>query len=301
MNKYNNKNTNANTYQDFNGMSQQNLCTQQMGSKFNLAFNRNDPIINKPNFTNDGKILHNNMGDCLHELKVSEYKITIHTKDRDVLKLPSPFKIKIPCNNSNESFSIKTKLTKVKYITLDSVILPKNIAIDISQALEQKLYPAGSKFTSNIQDSVNQFTKLSNNRYLILKIKELETNKLLGTSTLLDRNTFMLYEKECLGIDGSMWKPIHSTIVFPNSNPFELKELTLTLYDEDENELKIVGHDGSNIMTSTISGTSKSYNDFILTYLNNPSVAYTNKVTQAIFNFSIGHIENEMTINNYDT
>lgn len=297
MNKYNSKNNHS----DFTGFSNQSMYSQQIGGKINTAFNRSDSIIPKPNFINDGKLLHNNMPDYLHELKIVEYKITIHTKDRDVLKYPSPFKIKIPCNNSTESFSIKTKLTKVKYINLDSVILPRSIAIDTTNVTNEKnLYPTGSKFSPNPVDSINPFTDLSNNRYLILKIKELGTSKILGTSTLLDKDTFLLYKKECLGMDGALWKPLHSTVVFASSNPFELKDLTMTLYDEDENELKIVGHDGSNIMTSNISGTSKTYNEFVSSYSNIPSVAYTNKVTQAIFNFSVGHIENEMNINNYD-
>lgn len=284
----------------FKASSQQMMNVQQMGGNFNNAFNRHNQLISKPDFSNDGKLLHNNMGDHLHDLKIVEYKITIHTKDRDVLKMPSPFKIKIPCNNVTESFSIKNKLNKIKYVTLDSVILPKSTAIDISDVSNSNLYPADSRFTSGIQSSVNQFTTLKNNRYLILKVKELSNSRNLGTSSLIDRDTFILQEKHCMGIDGSLWQPLHSTVIFPSSNPFELKELTMTLYDDDENELKIVGHDGSNIMTSNINGTSKTFNEFVANNLNVQSVAYTNKVTQVVFNFTIGHIENEMNITNYD-
>lgn len=296
MNRYDGS---KNSMSGFAGMSQQAMSNQQMGGKFSTAFNRNNQLIGKPDFNNDGRLLHNNMGDHIHDLKIVEYKITIHTKDRDVLKLPSPFNIKIPCN-SNESFSIKSKFNKVKYISLDSVILPNSIAIDTTHVSDPNLYPANSNYTAGIQGSTNKFTSLTNNRYLLLKIKELGNNRNLGTSAMLDRDTFMLHETESMGIDSSMWKPLQSTIIFPSSNPFELKELTMTFFDEDENELKIIGYDGANITTSNISGTTTTYNQFVSANKNIPSVSYTNKIMQVIFNFTVGHIENEMNIVNYD-
>jgi hypothetical protein len=63
---------NRNGISGFTGISQQSMNQQQMGGRYNTAFNRNEQLVGKPNFTNDGKVLHNNMGEHLHDLKIVE-------------------------------------------------------------------------------------------------------------------------------------------------------------------------------------------------------------------------------------
>lgn len=299
--------TKKNTIGGFMPVSQQSMYQQQIGGQFNSlngkagAFSRNQPLIEKPNFTNDGMVLHNNMGDILNDPRIVEYKVHISTKDRDRTMFPSPFKVKVPLG-TNDYFSIKKKFKKVKYISLDSVIMPRSISIDVSHATDSSpnIYPTGSIYANGILNSNNIFTTLINNKYIVLKINELNTSKNLGTSTLLDGNTFILYDDGSMGIDNIMYRPIHGTIIYPNSSPYELSELNLSFYDEDGNILKLVDQNGNDIINSTISGTNTNYNTFVSNNNNISSVQYTDKVTQILFNFTIGVIENELSITNYD-
>jgi hypothetical protein len=62
----------------------------------------------------------------------------------------------------------------------------------------------------------------------------------------------------------------------------------------------LVDQNNNDIITRQISGTSYNYNQFVSAHNNVASVQYTNKVTQILFNFTIGVIENELNIVNYD-
>lgn len=284
----------------FNPISQQSMMQQQMGGNFSNCFNGNPTLIGKPDFSNKGGVLHNNLNNDLHELKISEYKVHIHTKDRDKEKCPSIFNIRVPVG-SNDAFSIKKKFKKVKYISLDSVILPRTIAIDVSDIASNNLYPAASRYPSTPSSTPDLFTTLTNHKYLILKIEELETNKNLGTSSFIDKNTFILTDDGSMGIDNVIWKPIHGTVIYPSSKPFCLSKLSITLYDEFENEIKLVDQNGNLVINNTLTGASPSrdYNSFVLYNQNSSSVVYTDKVMQVLFNFTIGEIENELSTSNY--
>ena len=296
----NNNNNNNNSNNRAQPYSQQSMFQQQMGGNMNNCFNKNPTLINKPDFSNKGGVIHNNLGDNLLEQKIVEYKIHIHTKDRDKTMHPSPFKIKVPFGTT-QKFSINQRFTKVKYISLDSVILPKTIAIDVSHVADPNLYPCGSSYSVSAIDSTDIFTTLTNHQYLILKIDELDSGKNLGTSTMLGGNTFILYDDGSMGIDNVMWRPIHGTIIFPNSQPFDFSNLTMTFYDDVENELKLVDQNGNEIINKTITGLSANtdYNKFIKDNSSVASALYTDRITQVMFNFTVGVIENELNTTNY--
>lgn len=289
---------NHNRYnQGFNGISQSQLnMTQQFGN-IPIAFGTNATMIERPDFTNRGGIIHNNMGDILRDQKIVEYKIKINSQDRDTSVNKSPFNFKIPFGES-KNFKIDRKLPFVKYISIDSVILPKSIAIDVSRVETPLIYPAGSEIATGITESVNKLSTLTSNHYLILKIEELSSPKLMGTSPLLDGNTFVLYHDKCMGLDGDLWKPLHTTIVYPSSQPLTISQLTIKLYDFMENEIKIVDQNGNDIMRNNITGINKNYINFIKDNSTNSSAIYTDKVTQMMVMMTVGVIENELSINN---
>lgn len=264
------------------------------------VFMNNQQIINKPDFTNRGNMIHNNMGEILRDQKITEYKIHINSIDRDVIKFPSPFNFKIPFG-STQSFKIDKKFTQVKYISIDAIILPRDIAIDVSKVSDQILYPAGTKYKINdieAEKSTNLLTTLTSNKYLVLKIEELENSRNMGTSTQIDSNTFILYHDKHMGIDGNLWRPIHGTVVYYSSQPFNLYNMSVKLYDFMNNEIKIVDHNGNDIIKNNITGTDKNYNNYVKNYYNSNSVVYTDNVTQLTLMLTVGVIENEMTINN---
>lgn len=274
----------------------QNNMSQQFGN-IQQAFSGNPTMIERPDFTNRGGIIHNNMGDSIRDQKITEYKVHIDSRNRDTSVNKSPFNFKVSCGDT-KAFKINRKFIGVKYISVDHVILPKNIAVDVSRIGSDIMYPAGSEVVSSIQPSTNALTDLTSNKFLVLKIEELTSSKILGTSTQLDGNTFLLYHDKNMGLDGDLWRPIHGTIVYQSSQPLVISQMTMTLYDFMENEIKIVDQNGNDIIRNNITGISKNYLNYIKDNSTNSSAIYTDRVEQMIVMMTIGVIENEMSITN---
>ena len=255
------------------------------------------PLIDKHDFTNKEKVIHNNLGDNLLSEHIIEYKIHINSSDRNTSSHPSPFKIKVPFGTSYPDPSISKKFKNVKYITLDSVIIPRTIAIDTTHINEPNLYPTESAYSNDAIIPTNKMTTLSNHRYLILKINELNSDNIIGTSILLDKDTFLLAPDITLGFDCVLWKPLHNyRIIYPNSLLHNINSLTFYLLDENGNDIHLVNQTGNKIIGTPIVG-SDDYNKFVKNNESIASVEYTNGVTQVLYNLTFGVIETELNTN----
>lgn len=295
----------------FYPQTQQMNMQQKLGmANFPQTFVTPTPLINRPDFTNRNEVLHNNVGERLLSEHIVEYKIHLYSGDRNRSRFPSPFKFKVPfgyemINRDGASFpfnsdmSIKQKFKYIKYITLDNIVLPRTIAIDVTHVADPNLYPTSSEYSSSAVASNSKLTTLSNRKYLILKVDELNSFKIMGTDNLLDQDTFPIYTKTILGMDGMLWEPIHNyRVVYQNSLLHNLSSLTLNLLDESGNELHLVDQVGNSIIGTDITGTTTDYNEFISANSSIDSVIYTDNVTQALYNFTIGVVESEMNTNN---
>lgn len=280
--------------------SQQQMNISQQYGNISQAFRNNQSMIDRPDFTNRGNVIHNNMGESLRDQKITEYKIHIHSKDRNTNISQSPFNFKIPFG-STQSFKIDKKFTHIKYISIDAVILPNTVAIDVSRADVSVLCPTSSEYgeyIGGVLDSTTPLTTLTENKYLVLKIEELGNFRNMGTSSQIDSNTFLLYSDKSMGIDGTLWRPIHSTVVYPTSQPFMLSNMTIKLYDFMDKEIKIVDQNGNDIIKNNISGAGKNYINYVKDNNNSEHVVYTDSVTQMTVMLTIGVIENELSITN---
>ncbi|ATZ80937.1 hypothetical protein BMW23_0892 [Bodo saltans virus] len=276
--------------------------------------NRNQPLMETQEFyINNNELLHNNVAKIVNGERISEYRIQINSKDRNVNAFPSPFDIKVAFGNANYLPNIEKNFKNVKYISLNSVILPRTVAIDTSETLPSvtgsnkgNLYPTSSLIVPSSLTSAKQSSSVMYNLefrpYLILNIKELATcsNNAFGTSSLYDNNKFMLFPDRRLG-DMYAWKPYRGIVIYPTSLLFNLSLMSLHLTDESGNNINIVDHNGNNIIGHNIdTSVPYDYNGYISTYPSNYYVNYTNTVTQVLYDFSIGVVENEInTLVNY--
>jgi hypothetical protein len=269
---------------------------------FNNFTKQNDNLIDRPDFVNRGGVIHNNLGDKLLAEHVSEYKIHIASSDRNTDSHRSPFAMKVYFGSGLKDPSISRKFKNIKYISIDSIVLPRTIAIDVSNVnINGNIYPCESAYSSIARNSVSSLTTLKNHKFIVVKINELSSNKNLGTSNLLDSDTFAFVPDYCMGSDNVMWKPMHNNRnIYPNSILHNISSLTITVYDEYGNVLSLVDHNGNKIIGKNISGINFDYIDYVSNESDNTSVAYTDNVTQVIYNFTFGVIENELnTQTNY--
>jgi hypothetical protein len=290
-------------------MSQQMMSQNLSMSNMRQSFATPNTLIDKPDFINKGGVMHNNLGDKLLSEHVIEYKIHITSADRDTAYYPSPFNMKIPFGSGLRSPFIPRKFENVKYVTLDSLVLPRVLEIDTSQTSDTGthspyLFPSvpssGTGFKSDGKTgtpTVNNMNVLTNRRFLIVKIVELSTNRTLGTSTLFDRDTFVIVPDYDSGLDNWVWKPLHnSRVIYQNSLLHNISELSFLLLDENGNVLTLYDGAGNNILTTTtINLNNQTYTTYVNTNSGSTSVAYTNGVTQVWYNLTFGVIENELT------
>jgi hypothetical protein len=128
---------------------------------FDQAYAPQQNIIERPDFTNKGNVIHNNLGQNLLTDHVSEYKLKINSADRNIASYPSIFKQRIVFD---DSCGFLRSFKGVKYIQIDTVVLPRSFAIDIS-----KISIPDSAFDSS-RNLVNQSVTISdiypaNSRY----------------------------------------------------------------------------------------------------------------------------------------
>lgn len=296
---------------DFNGRRQGGQQNTFMGVN-NIRQEPVHPLIDRPDYTNKNEILHNNIHEKVFTESVYEYKIHISSADRnmtfdgnvDTTYSPSPFKMKIMFGSGNQTPKIERKFENIKYISLDSLILPRTIEIDTTNASTSYLYPAETKYRLPTSMSApapaptaNTMNILENRRSLFVRIVNLSSyTKFLGSSPLLDKNTFEIVMDYDTGFDNCVWKPLHnSRIIYPNSNLGQLTELTLELLDEYGKQLQLYDGDGNNILlVSTANLNNETYNKYVSSGSGARTIDYTNNVTQVWYNFTVGVTECEI-------
>src|SRR5438067_914945 len=64
-------------------------------SNFDTSFTENVPLIDRPDFLNNNKVLHNNLNANLLSEQITNYYIYIDSRDRTIKVYPSPFKFTV--------------------------------------------------------------------------------------------------------------------------------------------------------------------------------------------------------------
>ena len=204
-----------------------------------------------------------------------------------------------PVRPGTPSPTISQKFMNVKYVTLDSVILPKTLAISVSgrNKLPECVYPITN------EKNVSRYSLLTNHRCLHLRVKELNTNYLCATNPDLETTTFILVPDKCLGMDSHLWVPLDRAVTFKYSLLDNVNQLTFELLDENGNELCFYGENGWNIDKRGANVIPfEFYNNLVM--LNECSeggfqgcidgMRYTNSVMQVQYNLFIGVVEMDM-------
>lgn len=171
-------------YQNPKSFSNQQWANQTNGYfNYDQAYTPQQNIIEKQDFTNTGNVIHNNLGKNLLSEHIGEYKLKINSIDRNMSKYPSIFKQQLILD---ESCGFLRSFKNVKYISIDTLILPKSFAIDIS-----KIVIPNSAFDSNrnlvdqsvvISDIYQSNTRYTQNSNIIGILNgNLTWNKNVGT------------------------------------------------------------------------------------------------------------------------
>lgn len=251
-------NQNKSHFNNYNGIT----SNSQMNSNFfnfDKGFTPNHTLIEKVDFKNPGNLMHNNVADNMLLERVTEYQINIDSNDRKISVYPNPFKFtvifggvgpqQLHARNTNRKNSeiddtffegspapvIDRKFKNVKYIKIDFLMLPKIIRL------------CNNNNNYEFEYSDTNSCHLTSFGYLILRINELSSSRILGTNTLLSDNSFILYPDKSMGNDYVMWVTSLGSRIFNNSNLGNLDKLTISILTPSGKQLSFTDSKGKEI------------------------------------------------------
>lgn len=270
---------------------------------FNKGFQQNSPLIEKHDFKNKNNVLHDNLGENLLAEHLIDYRINIDSGDRDSGAFPNPFKycvtfspapsqyikemdwidpskkalgktIKSTKVSGTPSPCINRDFRNVKFIRLENIVLPKYTRI----------------INDNGVYTIDSSSALSDERYIILKIKELTVSdsNMFGTNTYIE-NGYIIVADKTIGNNYYAGLPFYTTKTFPESSLGNINKLSFEFFNADEEplQLSIVDHnlDPINERFDTDIKNRKNLNNIYNSHFQNH------------LSFTIGVFENQLNTN----
>lgn len=227
------------------GQNNQNNPNNQnlgMGFNFNKAYAQNSVEIDHRDHQNHNELIHNNIDPELVNEVLNEYIIHVDGADRHRTIFPNPFKYVVTLGgvgptktNGGFDFSgnpnprIERSYRNIKQLKIKYVLLPKYYKYD---------YQVAGNFATYTPSPEGTF--LRNYRYLILRIKELDTDKINSTNSECRPNTFVLYKNSIYSQDDSytdIWVPTQPIITYADTNLKNLNKLSLDIIDPSGNQI----------------------------------------------------------------
>lgn len=294
----------SNFSQQYNPQGNFLPVTHNNPNNFNEAFAENNPIIQKHDYRNKQNILHNNLADSLINEHVTEYRLNIDSKDRDMDAYPNPFHFTVafdaPSNSSIKEKvfidpkdpskgkmyvdipigkisgpHINRKFKNIKYIKIETMILPRfhRVVFD------------GAQYKLDASDT------LDDDRFLILEIPELKNISTYGTNTAIEGGYVILPDRittvyfTCI--------TYYANKVFDDNSLGNIDKLTFILKNSfgEEYVTKIYDTNG-NVIADKLENDIDGSNN-----INNVH----NKIHQAHITIQIGIVENQLnTLTKYE-
>ena len=244
----------------FNPLStntQYNMIKNPSMTDFKMAYEPNNPIIERIDYTNKNLLLHNNVGDSVLDETVVEYRVILDSVDRDIRYYPDPFSFVVkfnPIAGSNIKYeeyidhrdkSKGTKFVESKFEGAPSPVINKEFRNVKYVKLENVILPQFSKIKEKC-DGTYEFdpcSHLTANRNVNLVIKELNYDRVYTTSSDVTRINSdgrpytppvpfaVIIPDKCLGLNYYSGTPYYGSIIFKNSLLGNITQLTIQFYD----------------------------------------------------------------------
>lgn len=233
---------------------QANLNNSYSGSKFNHSYQNQPSLINKIDYSNQNNTVHNNLGNNVLDESVVEYKINIDSLDRDYNVYPNPFDFVVNFNapsrglvrtevlkngklvTVNDKFPgtpgplINKEFRNVKYIKLDSVVLPQ--------------------YSNNMKDENGKYvfdpdSYIVDDRFVVLAVDEFSDmshvystcdnsyriNYTTGRKVVPPKPFGIIYPDTKLGNSYYTGTPYNSNKIYNSTQLGNLRKMSIKLYD----------------------------------------------------------------------
>lgn len=227
-----------------------------------------ETILERHDYRHTTPIIHNNLKDNLLNEHIKEYTIILDSKQRDPSIYPSPYKYSVLVNQNNRNDKggiILKELQNIKYIKVDSVVLPRRWKVENNFFIDE--------------------TDILNDRYFTLKLSNIVNNNIYSNNQQLTHDCLILsrfkkdnenfFNAQPLGSSNEFWYDINN---LGNINQFNIEIIT-----EDNDNLADINNIGIDIKCDDINNLSHPLN----------------KLRQNIIVLKIGILENSMNRMNW--
>lgn len=185
------------------------------------------------NFINQNDLLHNNLNNILLTEEVREYSVMIDSKDRNYQIYPDPYNYNVifdPLPRTKEIINgkviyheepnpiINSNFTNVRYIKLESIILPF--------------------YNKTIKDKIDITKPLTNNLYTVLSLGEYTDTNYRSTNDVLSESFAIIYYNN--KINDTHYKGItyNGIKIFPKDELARIDKLKISFMDPYGNLIK---------------------------------------------------------------
>lgn len=221
--------------------------TNTQESDYNEVYNEQKSVLlGKPNYANPNNTLHNNLNETIMKEQLFYNKILINSEYRDYSKHPDPFSFIVKFNGTeavieNVEININGNIYSYpKYISGDTqIVLPTNFKNIKNVQLNATVIPSYIEYTTQDDGSykVNDIKTSAINKYVIVKIKELENYRNYTNNKNLGKESFVMVVDSLLGIDGEIWIPVYNSVGYFDSRLRNIDRLTIEICDYKGNKL----------------------------------------------------------------
>jgi hypothetical protein len=264
------------------GFSQNQISMSRTNQhNFNMGFQPSQNLIPQQDFTNNGNLIHNNVAQNVFNESMFDNMLHIDSYDRDVSGFPNPFSFTVSLGGAGTSrekvYDRDTKTYKiVNYSGVPSPRIQKNFTNVKQIILDKIFFPQYIVYTRSLIGGEYVYNGLSTisskYRYLILKIRELDNNRVYSTNDRVGDDSFILYkDKDLGGSSTEIWLSSFCRRTFLKSALKNLDKLTVQIVDPDGNQLKIKYiNDGDATETeydmpvSELTGTNQQRYEFVI-------------------------------------
>jgi len=290
-------------------------------NNYNMSFQPNQNVIPVDNFTNLNNLIHNNLNTNVFTESVMDTCLHVDSNDRDTATYSNPFKFIVSLGgagtSSDKVFDTTTQTYKtvnytgvpgprieksfrnIKYFQIDRVFFSKSIKF--GRIIPDAGAPAVFDYIPIIDTKgINQGAISKKYRYLVVRIKELDNNRVCSTNTNVSDDSFIIYrDRDLGGCDAEIWVAAQPKRVYLKSALKNLDRLTIEIVDNNGNQIQntfiagSLGTEAPNIGLFVADETAVE-TPIPLTELTN---ATRSDQYQLAFQFTVGLYENELNTN----
>lgn len=219
--------------------------TDTSRQRYNYNYQPGSNVIPRQSFVNDNNLVHNNVGENVMTEQLETFPILINGYDRDTSAYTNPYSFPIHFGGAGTGqymskdgikvyqgttgVNIERNFKNVKFIKITNIVIPRYNLITYDFDNTQFIYGVTGGGSNNDYDG-----KLLN-RFVVLKIKELEDNKKYSSGSFFKSDFMNFRHDRDAGGNHMFFVPItNDTVSFKNSLLKNLNKLTIKLYDDKD-------------------------------------------------------------------